>query len=401
MIADKSHWILKAEQSNITECEHHCREDASFWQWFVVSKGDCYCLEAIVTGFWHEDDCKKKIQDEEKVTVHRLWHISCPPLASIPEKALVLTNHDPSFQIDSTAVFDCILGHETDDGLTSINTQCQPDGTWSLSTDNFPECKPKTCSNLDQNVTLKASWELRHHVKILKDEYVEHSTVSLHCPKDQYFFERYGESILERINIINVTCKGDGNWHVSHYVGCMGSDYNGDDPKTECKVLPVENLSCNYPKCLNHESIFDEGRKLKHNKENFYEPINFINDLEIESDVELTKENYNTTVGSLIEFQCSQPSHRFKLMDKTSAEKIIYNCTFPGFTDDNGIQFSKWKWNYNGQWLTELPECYKSCIDEPMPDDPPNLVRVWDKYHWTDSGLHYSCRKGTYFVYQK
>ena len=210
MIADKTHWTLKAEQSNITECEKQCQEDTIFWQWFVVSNGTCYCLEAIVTGFWHTNDCKTKIQDEEKVTVHKLWHVSCPPLSSIPEKSIILTKHDPSFKIDSTALFECILGHKADNDVTSIETHCQPNGTWSITPDTLPICKPKPCSKLDQNIIRQSNWELWHHIRILQDEYVEHSTLSLHCPKDQYFYEKYDDSIQERVGEINITCKGNG-----------------------------------------------------------------------------------------------------------------------------------------------------------------------------------------------
>ena len=163
----------------------------------------------------------------------------------------------------------------------------------------------------------------------------------------------------------------------------MGSDHNGGDETIECNVLPLANLSCNYPKCLDYASeIFGHSN---------------VEEQGLQSDIELIVKEYNKTAGSLIEFQCTQPSHRFKLKDDSSAEKITYNCTFPGFTDENGIQYSKWKWYDNGEWLIEPPNCYMCCKDDPAPEEPPTLARTWDKLHWTDSELYYSCRQDLAF----
>ena len=50
MIADKENWFLQSETSNLDDCNQSCSEGTEQWQWFVVTNGNCYCLDIITTG---------------------------------------------------------------------------------------------------------------------------------------------------------------------------------------------------------------------------------------------------------------------------------------------------------------------------------------------------------------
>ena len=209
MIPDTENWHVKTGVTNLADCNQACKNEN--WQWMVLSKQMCYCFEAVTIGFWHETDCSSKTADEEKVTAYKLWKISCPSLKSMPMKALILKDHNPSFLIGSNATFDCILGHETESGDTGFEINCLPDGDWSMSPNELPSCLPKSCSNLDQDIVNKAEWNLNHHIKVLRDSQVEQSTFSLNCPDEQYFYEKYQGSTLEiRVGEIHAICNDQG-----------------------------------------------------------------------------------------------------------------------------------------------------------------------------------------------
>ena len=211
MIPDTENWHVKTGITDFDECNQACINDSENWKWMVFSKATCYCFEAISVGFWHETECTTKVQDEEKVTGYKLWQISCPSLKSMTEKALVLKEHNPSFLIGSNATFECILGHADQSGATTFDIICLSNGEWSVSINELPTCLPNSCSNLDQITIDSSDWNLEHHIKVLKDSHVEQSTISLTCPDEQYFYEKYNGINLEaRVRKIYATCSGDG-----------------------------------------------------------------------------------------------------------------------------------------------------------------------------------------------
>ena len=160
----------------------------------------------------------------------------------------------------------------------------------------------------------------------------------------------------------------------------MGSDYNGTEPQTECLTLPLANLTCNYPKCLHHSSIFGELDTTA----NSFNGTGLVN-LE-----------YNTTVNSSIQFQCTQEAHKFRLEDDSALSTITFECIYPGYNDSTGIIHSQWQWNSNGEMKTEMPNCTLYCGEKPLSDNPPKVERTWDGLHWKGSQLYYKCQEGRF-----
>ena len=158
----------------------------------------------------------------------------------------------------------------------------------------------------------------------------------------------------------------------------MGSDYEGTEPQTECLTMPLQNLTCNYPKCLHHSSIFGEV------------------DTTVEgyNGTDIITLKHNKTVGSRIQFQCNQEAHKFRLEDDSSADTITFECIYPGYNDSTGVIHSQWKWNYNGELKTEMPSCTLRCDNEPPSDNAPKVQRFWDGLHWKGSQLYYKCQEG-------
>ena len=158
----------------------------------------------------------------------------------------------------------------------------------------------------------------------------------------------------------------------------MGSDYDGSEPKTECLTMPLENLTCNFPKCLHHSYIFGQ---LDTTAQDF-------------RNTSLLTLNYNTTVGSTIGFQCNQEGHKFRLEDDSSANTITFECIHPGYNDSTGVVHSQWKWNFHGEMKTYMPNCTLFCHDDPPSDNPPKIQRHWDGLPWKGSQLYYKCHEG-------
>ena len=198
MINDKEHWTEIGGSDSIDDCNIMCSTDLEYWNWFVFQNGTCFCLDKITTGFWHEEDCKHKVENVDKVTVHKLWTLSCPSL-ELSTKALILTKYNPKLLIGSSATLECMLGHELADGTTSLEINCMTNGQWSVA--EIPTCDPVTCKTNPEAIP-GSNGIIKHHIKMLEDSFVANSSFSLFCPTEKYFYE----DEHERIDSLTVNC---------------------------------------------------------------------------------------------------------------------------------------------------------------------------------------------------
>ena len=98
-----------------------------------------------------------------------------------------------------------------------------------------------------------------------------------------------------------------------------------------------------------------------------------------------------TGSGNLIDFR-EKASNNYG-----SLPNITFVCQY-----DWKTKHSSWKWRnvYNYKQYSVLPTCAVSCRDDPPPENPPTLTRVWkDVTHWESKDGEeipiYICGKGT------